>query len=852
VSRDERHVTLVVGPVAAPVVAAARGTAEAEPRHLSLTELDRRPALPETPLQPSDERVVIGGETLASLIGRSPRGLEDISRRLGPAGSLWVASPDRWPAGLRRALTRLRFTGNAPITEAVATFAPKRRLIALTLDYETWHPLPEGWTIEWERDVFEPAKRFAAVAAAAAVRLTYFVELGEYFFLRRFDPAVAERMENQWRELVRAGHDVQLHLHPDWLPELGARHEGGRWRWDARLVHANDYPGDLGALFARCRRTLEDVLTPEDPSYAVSCYRAGAYRAQPFGRISAALRQAGILCDSSVFRGGVSAERGYDYTHAFSAHQPYYCSPDDPQLAARPGDEAILELPIATFGFGRRWSMDGADLALLAERLQRHASGGERSLPVVEENLAVWRALERASTVAHILSRGRTAQRPWLPPFSPAGELAHGHEYFVAIGHTKGEHDFEDLAAQLSRIGRDPGVSWATLSRMAATAREDLARASEWRALANDGVGAVSSGPAATDDTVDAIAGALERTLPWAGREVRLVGDLASRLAPRLEGRFPWKRFVVAEPEASSEEGDLRCVVLAHSGPLAEIAGVIERSARDLAPDGTLLAPLPFEGQRLAYPGLASARAALAREWRFRLATAGFRDTRALEEGLDQRLAGVVVARPGEPLPPRDAFRRVMAWLYGHVRPTNGPVAESEPRRVLEGRRALCLGYASTLGAILEREGFAVAYVTLLARDHELGRPPHRTDSHEVLEVREPGGAKVVLDPTANNLVPAGLMDLLRNPSLAPPREAPDARWQARRYDLYSTAYFYERVYEACVRPSLEVLAYDAEGSWRARLKALADLGRRVIYRRAPGGEWRRVPLPLDPRSRVR
>ena len=81
---------------------------------------------------------------------------------------------------------------------------------------------------------------------------------------------------------------------------------------------------------------------------------------------------------------------------------------------------------------------------------------------------------------------------------------------------------------------------------------------------------------------------------------------------------------------------------------------------------------------------------------------------------------------------------------------------------------------------------------------------------------------------------------------------APDARWQARRYDLYSTAYFYERVYEACVRPSLAVLAYDAEGSWRARLKALADLGRRVIYRRASGGAWRRVRLPLDPRARVR
>ena len=842
--------TVVVGPVAADVVAAVTNDAGTEVRKLSVAELDRRPAASEPPLLAAAERIVITGETLASLVGRSPARLEEMARGLGPGGSLWVAALDRAPAALHCALTGLRFTGNAPVAGPVATFTAKRRLVALTLDYETWHPLPEGWTIDWERDVFEPARRFATVAAMAAARVTFFVELGEYFYLRQFEPAVAARMEDQWRELVRGGHGVQLHLHPDWLPELGARREAGRWRWDARLVHANDYPGDLGELFARCRRTLEDVLTPEDPSYTVSCFRSGAYRAQPFGRISAALRQAGILCDSSVFRGGVSVERGYDYTHAFSAHQPYYCSLDDPQLAARAGDEAILELPIATFGFGRRWSMDGVDLGLLAERLLRHASGAEHSLPGRERSLAVWRALERASTVAHRLSRGYVSQQPWLPPFSPAGELAHGHQYFVAIGHTKGEHDYEGLAAQIRRIGRGRDVSWVTLPQMAASAREDLSRTWEWRAL-RDG-GGVSSVSSSDEHIVDAIAGALEHALPWAGREVWLVGDLAGRLAPRLEGRFPWKRFVAAGPGPSPDSADMGCAVLAHAGPLVEVAGVIERCARDLAPGGALLVPVPFDTERLAYPSLPGARDALVREWRFRLSTAGFRDIHVRGERHGERVAGVVVARPGEPLPARDHLRRVMSWLYDHVRPADGPVAETEPRRVLEGGRALCLGYASTLGAILEREGFAVAYVTLLARDHELGRPPHRTDSHEVLEVREPGGARVVLDPTANNLVPAGLLDLLRNPSLAPSTEAPDARWLARRYDLYSTAYFYDRVYEACVRPSLDVLAYDANGSWRARLKALAELGRRVIYRRGPGGEWLRVRLPLDPRARVR
>ncbi len=35
----------------------------------------------------------------------------------------------------------------------------KRQLVALTFDYETWQPIPQGRHIDWEVDVFEPATR---------------------------------------------------------------------------------------------------------------------------------------------------------------------------------------------------------------------------------------------------------------------------------------------------------------------------------------------------------------------------------------------------------------------------------------------------------------------------------------------------------------------------------------------------------------------------------------------------------------------------------------------------------------------------------------------------------------------
>ena len=33
---------------------------------------------------------------------------------------------------------------------------PRRRLAALTLDYETWQPIPAGRWIDWDADVFTP------------------------------------------------------------------------------------------------------------------------------------------------------------------------------------------------------------------------------------------------------------------------------------------------------------------------------------------------------------------------------------------------------------------------------------------------------------------------------------------------------------------------------------------------------------------------------------------------------------------------------------------------------------------------------------------------------------------------
>ena len=147
------------------------------------------------------------------------------------------------------------------------------KLIAVTIDYETWHPVPAGKTIDWDRDVFQPCEELLDLFDQEQAHLTLMAEMGEYFWLYERRPEIAQRMEDQWVNAVQRGHDVQLHLHPCWLPELGADFQDGQWTWDWSKSKASDYPADLTSLISRCKESLIFLLRPVNPKYEVTSYR---------------------------------------------------------------------------------------------------------------------------------------------------------------------------------------------------------------------------------------------------------------------------------------------------------------------------------------------------------------------------------------------------------------------------------------------------------------------------------------------------------------------------------------------------------------------------------------------------
>ncbi|MDE3058748.1 MAG: methyltransferase domain-containing protein [Bacteroidota bacterium] len=708
--------------------------------------------------------------------------------------------------------------------------------ISITIDYETWHPLPDGWVIDWEKDIFTPTERFLDIADRTGIKLTFMVEIGEYFWLSEFEPTIAKRMESQLREIVRRGHDVQLHLHPNWLPELGAKFESGKWYWDWTKSKCEDYPGDLNELIAQCKQTLETILKTENSSYQVTSFRAGTYKVQPFKRLHQALNANGILCDTSVYQGGFSEERGYDFRFAYSDHQPYFANPYDPQLKAPPSESSLVEIPIFTFERDQRWFLDGSEAAKFADRILRYhhkkKSPSSESLRWTKK-LKVFFGKLYGLTGPFQPSINRVLPKR-LAYFitSYISEKTASNEYFVMIGHTKGEHNFEAIEKNFAKLKREGIFDFVTLSEMTDTAFEEL-HARIPNTAEEEAVYQVARERNAImgEERNEAQSYYLQEKIPLDRTRVLDLGCGAGYWSSRIAETYPWMNVVGADigkefiEKARSryatdrvsfeiadftnlpfEKDTFDCIYADNTLEHAfDVNATLCEAYRVLKTGGLLVAAIPSDARNPKNICDNHTWKTAPHEVMLRLQESGFTDIDIEETDVYRRFG----THPYPPSSDRMMFIRAwkhpknytkldraieaMNWVYHHLNPersSNGRDAV----KILAGGFAFCLGYTIALGELLQREGFNVKWITMLAKDIPNGRGKDKTDSHEVIEA-EVGEKKFILDPMANTLIPLSLEEILKNPSFAKPKENPDERYVKRNYQMYDTAFWYSRVF---------------------------------------------------------
>ncbi len=144
------------------------------------------------------------------------------------------------------------------------------------------------------------------------------------------------------QETIKRKSDVQLHLHPQWL---NARNQDQKWHVDCDHFAISDFcaPSRVNVL-KKGKQYLDRLLQPVDSDYECIAFRAGGYFIEPSKFVIKHLRDAGILCDTSVTK-GLYYPGFFDYRDAHSNCVPWFSSSENIKYKSD-NNEGILEIPI--------------------------------------------------------------------------------------------------------------------------------------------------------------------------------------------------------------------------------------------------------------------------------------------------------------------------------------------------------------------------------------------------------------------------------------------------------------------------------------------------------------------------
>ncbi len=216
--------------------------------------------------------------------------------------------------------------------------------IILTVDYE----LCGNGSGCLDHCVINPTKQCLSTLDRFEAPLSFFVDATEF---RAISDAHEQghyqsypQIESQLRDACNAGHNLQLHLHPQWL---SARFSDPDWELDfSKWRIGNLSQQDIDLSIESGLDYLRSLLGPAyNQQQHLIAFRAGGWAIQPSDKVIPTLLANGIQFDTTVAPGMLNPATGdwFDFRKAPSL--PFWkCDKDVCQTS----ESGIYEIPIAT------------------------------------------------------------------------------------------------------------------------------------------------------------------------------------------------------------------------------------------------------------------------------------------------------------------------------------------------------------------------------------------------------------------------------------------------------------------------------------------------------------------------
>jgi hypothetical protein len=205
---------------------------------------------------------------------------------------------------------------------------------------------------------FRPMRELVRIFNSHGVRGSFNAEVMQQLSFKELGndhpelKALAREWEQQVLETFREGHDIQLHIHPQWSD---ARYQAGHWELNGDWSILK-YPVESARqMIARGKEYLENLLRAVDPNYRCVSFRSGSWCIAPSPHILSILAELGIVFDMSIV-GGVryhTRRIDLDYTNCEEDFAPFYpVMTDARKVSDKP--EAIVCIPTNHFYGSRR------------------------------------------------------------------------------------------------------------------------------------------------------------------------------------------------------------------------------------------------------------------------------------------------------------------------------------------------------------------------------------------------------------------------------------------------------------------------------------------------------------------
>jgi len=266
--------------------------------------------------------------------------------------------------------------------------------LALTHDWE----LRGDGSGDIEQIQFAPLRALLEIYRKHGARTTFFPDVMQQLRFRRLEgkhpelKITADSWDEHVREAFRQGHDIQLHLHPQWQD---AQYENGSWRLSGHWSILNYDRETAYAMVAYGKQYLENLLQPLDSSYRCLAFRAGALAAAPSPHLFKSLAGLGIQLDVSIAGGLIVNNQNLqlDYRDCQETFLPFYPVMEDARRMSGKREDIVC-VPLNHF-YGSRRAAARQNISLARQRITKAGAtarpnqviGGEK--PGGESRLAL-------------------------------------------------------------------------------------------------------------------------------------------------------------------------------------------------------------------------------------------------------------------------------------------------------------------------------------------------------------------------------------------------------------------------------------------------------------------------------